>query len=403
MTDTVMAPRSGRAAGPAAGTGPGEPRPGRRGARALVTAAVAGLLVLALGYLAVAGWRSTGADLDQVRAERQGAGYAGPMTALLAGLSEAEAAATAGQPVDEQAVRSAADAVAAVDARTGDALGVRAAWTDLRRRIGTGAPATGPAARDLVDRAVVLLGTIHQQSSLAADPDPATRGLAAAVLSDLPELVAGSGRYAAALALPAADLATAGLRAAAADRVGRAAATLDRSLRAGLDPGTDRSVALGVVEEVRLAAADAAPAGPGAAPTRTAADQRAAASRLDDAARRLADTVGTGIGERLRSRAADLSRQRWTRTGVAALVLALTLGTLWVRMPAARAYGPVEELGPVVRGPADDPGAEPPSARLIDARALLREVEVVRVGRAVRSGPRHHREAEDPPAEDDRA
>jgi hypothetical protein len=416
MADTAVDPAAGAGAGAGAGSGSGPvagagepvPRPGRRGPQALAAAAVAVTLVVALAYLAIGGWRSAGSDLDRVRAERQGVEYLRPLTALLTQLSEARAAATAGEPVDQQAIGSAAEAVEAVDARDGDALGVRAAWTDLRRRIGTDQPgpagaAAFPAAGDAVDRTTALIAAVHQRSSLAADPDPATRALGDAVLSALPDLVASTGRYAATLALPATDPATTGLRAAAADRVGRASAALDLALRAGLDPGTGRSVTLGLVEEVRLAAADVVPGGPGAAPARTAAGVRNSATRLDDVAQRLADAAATGLDGQLRARAADVSRTRSIRAGVAALVLVLALGTLWARMPAAPAHRPAEELGPVTRGPADDAGTEPPAARLIDARALLREVEVVRVGRAVRSVPRPHRESEGPELEDDRA
>jgi hypothetical protein len=79
---------------------------------------------------------------------------------------------------------------------------------------------------------------------------------------------------------------------------------------------------------------------------------------------------------------------------VAALALVVGLGALWVRLPAGPVRAPAEELTPVVRGPVDD-APEPVAARLIDARMLLREVEVVRVGRAVQSVPRHRTDGAD--------
>lgn len=383
--------------------GPGG-RPGR--GRGLVTGLVALLLVLALGGLAVAGWRSAGGDLDRVRTERQAVEYVRPVTVLVLALSEARAAAAAGLTVDRQAITAAVSGVTEVDDRHGQALGVRPRWADLREQLdgdwpgGTGAGAV-TAAGDAVDRSTDLLAAVGRAASLDADPDPAARSLAVAVVRHLPVLVAESGRYAAVAGVPAgtgpagtgsAGTGPAGTGAAvAADRVGRAAAALDAELRGALGESAARSVDLGLVESVRLAAADVAPAGPtlGAAPTTAADTLRGAVTRLGDASVRLADVVATGLDRVLRDRASGVTRDRAGLTALAVAALLLALGVLWVRLPAAPGHPVTEELGPVVRGPADDVDLDPRSARLIDARALLREVEVVRVGRAVQSVPRH--------------
>jgi hypothetical protein len=239
-----------------------------------------------------------------------------------------------------------------------------------------------------VDRATDLLVTAARAASLDADPDPAARALATAVVRHLPALVAESGRFAALAAAPSPAALAVG-----ADRVGRAAAALDDELRGALGEPAARSVDLGLVEAVRLAAVDVAPATAtaDAAPGASAETLRAAATRLGAAAVALADAVAISLDRLLRDRASYLTRDRAATTVAAVAALLLALGVLLVRLPAAPAHPVAEQLGPVVRGPADD-DPEPRSARLIDARTLLREVEVVRVGRAVQSVPRHRTE-----------
>lgn len=371
---------------------------GRR--RGRVTAVVALLMVLAVGYLAVDGWRARGDDLDRLRSERQAVDYLSPVTTLVRTLADARAAATAGRSVDQSAIRSAVAAVEAVDARHGDALGVRQRWSDLRRQLGEDWPggtgrAAFVAAGDAVDRSADLLLAVGR-ASLSADPDPATRLLADAVVVQLPVLVSESGRLAALAALPADDRAVADLRVAAADRVGRAAAALDGSLRVALGTAPARTVDVGLLETVRLAAVDVAPTAPGLdpVPARGAEVLGVALARLGDVAVRLADAVGAGLDRSLADRESDVGRDRALAAVVAGLALVVALGVLWVRLPAEPVRAPAEELTPVVRGPVDD-GPEPVAARLIDARMLLREVEVVRVGRAVQSVPRHRADGAD--------
>jgi hypothetical protein len=358
----------------------------------LVSAAVAVALLGPLIFLLVHGWRSVGDDREAAGHRRVGVEYLQPLTRLAGALADGWVSAAAGRTADQQAARAALAATDAVDGRYADELGVRGAWTDLRQRVVAAGPSVGPArAAELVDRTVRLIADVGAASGLALDPEPGERYLADAAVVRLPALLAAAGRLAA-LVGGSPQAPDPVLAAVAAERLGRAAVELDDSLRRGVadGPATPSSELTSGAGAVRLAADEMAPAAPLIGPPRDllAADPMVAAQRrLQDAALPLSGSVLDQLDGTLASRQANLGRTRIGLTGVAVLGLLAACALMWVRLPGRNATAPVEEeLAPVVRGPAADDNQVP--ARLIDARALLREVEVVRVGRAVRSAHR---------------
>ncbi|HEX6755054.1 MAG TPA: hypothetical protein VF109_03815 [Mycobacteriales bacterium] len=370
-----------------------DPTVARRGPAALLVSAAVTLALLGpLVFLAVHGWRSAGDDREAARDLRAGVEYLRPLTRLTGALSDGLVSAAAGRAADQQAVRAAVAAIDAVDERYADRLGVRGTWTDLRQRVlAAGPSAVAADAAELVERTLGLIADVGAASGLASDSEPGERYLAETAVSRLPALLVASGRLAALVAGPpqAPDPVPA---AVAADRLGRAAAELDDSLRRGVADGSTApsSELTSGAGAVRLAADEMAPAAPLIGPPRellAAGAMVAAQRRLQDAALPLSGSVLDQLDGTLRSREASLGRTRLGLTGIAVLGLLAACTVLWVRLPGRDVTAPVEEeLAPVVRGPAADDNQV--AARLIDARALLREVEVVRVGRAVRSAHR---------------
>lgn len=398
----------GEAAGPSraqrlAGRRPAADRPvGVRGGP--ITVGIAALLAVALLgpllFLLVHGWRSAGAEQQADRDRRAGIEYLRPLTRLAGALTDGWVSAAGGRVPDQQAVRAAVSATDAVDAEAGDRLGVHAAWTDLRQRVLAARTSPAPAdAADLVDRTVRLVADVGAAAGLLLDPEPADRNLADAAVVRVPALLAAAGRLAALSAAeppasgPAATAAAA-TRAVASDRVGRAAVELDDALRRGAaEPvaGTPSPSELtSQAGAVRLAADEMAPTAPLLGPPTSVpgAEQMVAGQRrLQDSLLPLAGTVLDRLDAAVAARESSRNRDRLGLAAVAVVGLVAAAALLWARLPGATATGPAEEeLTPVVRGPAADDSPE--QARLIDARALLREVEVVRVGRAVRSAHR---------------
>jgi hypothetical protein len=359
-------------------------------------AAVALLTPQAFGL--VHSWRSAGDELVAVGSERHGVEYLRPLTQLAGTLTDAWVSAVAGDRTDPQAIRLAVMAVEPVDARYGEQLGVHPAWVDLQQRVlaavapNHAGPGAGEAA-ELVDSTVRFLGVVGTASSVALDPAPDRRYLADAAVTGLPQIVASSGQLAAQVLDPGTSGGTdpAVASGVAADRLSRAAVDLDASLRAGA-PGSAAPADLAVgATAVRLAADEMAPSAPMLGPPTalpTGSRMADAQRRLQGAAIPLSAATLDQLDTALRARQSGLRRERVLVTLVAVAGMLAACALLWARLPAVgRAEPAAEELAPVVRGPAGDDEEQPEYARLLDARALLREVEVVRVGRAVRSVP----------------
>jgi hypothetical protein len=376
--------------------------------RPLVRTATVTLLCLVMAALfgAVLSryWSATATDIAFVKAERRGVAYLKPLSRLVGELTEAQAAAVRGAPVDVDAVRAGVREVDAVDRTEGAALQTHQRWSELRARIDavlTGAgrgPTAYGAYTETAALALDLVRKIGDTSNLILDPQLDSFYLMDTALINVPDLLLHAGR--------ATDLVTlAGDRtpggedavrlAVARHRVATNAEAVVTGLRKAID-ATDSST-LGPNLTTQLdqfqGAVDRFVPPTVIAQLATRVDTRgmpADAQGVRDSALALAATVLTELDALLRQRQDRLADQQVYTAGAAAVVLLagilLLVALVAVRRPVIDAE-PV--LDPTQRSTDE---SEPAATNLVDARDLLIE-ELIHVGRAVR--PRARKRVDD--------
>jgi methyl-accepting chemotaxis protein len=134
------------------------------------------VMALPLGYTMTMYLQAQGGQVDFAVQERLGVEYLVPLTSLAEQVVAARHAATAGLPVDADAVQRAADGVRAVEDRLGPDLATADAAGDLQTALRTALSAgTGPAATaawTTASSAVVALASAASDgSNLTLDPD----------------------------------------------------------------------------------------------------------------------------------------------------------------------------------------------------------------------------------------
>jgi hypothetical protein len=384
-----------------------EHRVTRRARRSRVrTPLVAGVvLLLVVAGVALALQRSWSVAADragQLDAERRGLTLLRPTVNLLGALSAAQSTAASGTEVSPTALRAGLSDLTAGQSRA-DLGYARQSVDDLRATVQQliDRPPTGAQAYSRFDQAIIqatnLISEVGERSRLVHEPNPDAAGLVDAGLRQLPETMVATGRAAAISALagdrPDANetlrLAVARHQAA---RAGEAANTgLRRTIEIAGRESTG-SVLLGPLAAFQNAVDDVAPAtlvwltqdSPALAPLPPGADKvQSSASALATATLEELDRVLAD------ERAAETGRQRDTVLIAAGILLGAGL-LLFLRLPARRPE--VDEADLPETDQTDGQEAEP--VELIDARDLLRNEELVHVGRGVRRVKRTADDAE---------
>lgn len=213
----------------------------------IITLIIAVLALLPVAYV-FNGFRTATGEALQVNAvQRAGVEYLRPLGTFLATLVDAQNAAVRGEPLPTDAVREAIEQVNRVDQASGDKLGVRQRWSQLRGEIESalGATVSGPAAVGVYAQAIGLTQALSTRiagpSMIASIPVADAWYLISAVFISVPEAMAGSGEIA---TLAWSALASPGPSTGAA--VSRIATVLDRIsrttqvIRIGPHSGTDQ-------------------------------------------------------------------------------------------------------------------------------------------------------------------
>lgn len=174
----------------------------RRPVRAVIAVAVAVAVLAPLAVLCAQVWSGTRASLQFTADERRGAEYLGPLTRLLSAATEDQSAAVRGERPDGSALRSAAAAVDAVDARIGGGLRTTERWTTARATVADRAgriwPVPSVAYAQYSDLATALLElnrTAGDSSRLILDPALDSYYVMNATLLRIPAILVDSGRY----------------------------------------------------------------------------------------------------------------------------------------------------------------------------------------------------------------
>lgn len=320
-----------------------------RGVR-IITLTVAVLALLPVAYVFNGFRAATGAAMRDNAVQRAGAGYVRPLTTLLATLVDAQDAAVRGEPLPADAVREAIEQVNRADQASGDRLGVKQRWSQLRGEIESalGVTISGPAAVGTYAQSIGLTQTLFSKigdtSMIASIPVADARYLIDTGFVGVPEAMASSAEVAG-LALSA--LAPAGPSIGAT--VARIAIVLDRisratqAIRIGPHSGTDQKVAsaaaLGLLEPLDefTAAADGlaqTAAVPGFPSRQTLADLDRALRRLRQAALGLDAAVFDALNAMLDRRSAELDAQHRNMVISGVLILGTSvvlLSWLWLK------------------------------------------------------------------------
>lgn len=393
--------------------------------RVVAAFVLVGALLLPLSLLFWRFWSSTGEDQAVVADERSGVVYLRPLAGLLTALDEAQAAAVRGQPVDTGKVRNAVAAVADVDRTRGAGLRVQERWASLRTQIEGVIGRALPAGRDAfnaysenVDLLVSLAVKVGDESRLILDPQIDSYYLMDAALLRLPTMLVDAGRIAdlplvvaplvvapsprqTDLGTPAAQQTEPVQVTAAKDRLSRSFAALDAGLRKSFDRTASRTLGQSMLGPLDAFGAAVRALAPGAVlidPPVTRSDPAGTAATRAEVRRAglsLSTVTLDELDKLLAARHDGLSVQR--NQALAALIVAAVViaGILWLRLPTPQALpaadGEPGEL-PVDEHSSGSPEADYPVERdLVDARQLLKNAELIHVGRGLRAPGRRDR------------
>ena len=375
--------------------------------RLFVVAGLAAALVIPFGYTFMQFWNASGDDLTFTQRERAGVEYIRPLTKLVGVLTDAQTATVAGARSNAGALRGAVAAVDSADRQHGGTLGTEERWANLSQRLSQLADSsvTGRQAyatySESIDLTLALMAKAGDTSNLILDPQLDSYYLMDTTLLRLPAMLVDSGRLVdlARLGGGEGDSSAAAQVLAARDRVAASATAIDVGLKKSFDATGSSTLGpslLGHVDRLRSVTAEIAPSTSliDLPVSLTDVDRVAGArDRMRDAAIQLDDATLTELDGLLVIRQDGIDRQR-TGVLVAILIAALVGGcVLWSRLPERGRYEDEDEeyLEPAghrkgVAGSSEGEGDEAPE--LMDARQLLSQGELVRVGRAVRPSRR---------------
>ena len=175
---------------------------GRRAVRVAIGAALAVALLTPVAVLFTLVWSSTGDRMAFAADERRGVAYLGPLTRLLSVVTDAQAEAVSGKPINPEPVRAAIVEVDAIDAELGGQLRTTDRWTTIRgiiqERTGRRWNDTIEAYTqfsDLVTQLMELNRKVGDGSRLILDPQLDSYYVMNAALLRTPEILVDSGRY----------------------------------------------------------------------------------------------------------------------------------------------------------------------------------------------------------------
>jgi hypothetical protein len=308
----------------------------RRGIR-IISLIIAVLALLPVAYVFNGFRAATGTAIHINAVQRVGAEYLRPLTTLLAALVDAQDAAVRGEPLPTDAVRDAIQQVGRIDHESGDPLGVRQRWSQLRGQIeyALDGAVSGPAAVDTYAEAIgltqALFSRISDTSLIASSPVADTRYLIDTAFVRVPEVIANSGEVAGL----AQSAASAGSRIAIVlDRIFRAA----QAIRIGPHSGADQTVAgaatmglLAPLDEFTAAADGLAQTAsiPGFAARQALADLDRALHRVRQAALGLDAAVLDALNAMLDRRLLELDAQHRNIVIAGVLISSAVVALLW--------------------------------------------------------------------------
>jgi len=152
------------------------------------------LLLVPLTMSLVLGAVRATRQIEVAERERDGLSYVEPLVRLVAELAEVRQAAAAGRPASRSSIPASRD-VAEADRRFGDSFDVHPQWLRLRDRLteitdgSLDATRTGAAAADAQQRALALIGSVADASTLVLDPQLDSHYVLVALADRLPRLL----------------------------------------------------------------------------------------------------------------------------------------------------------------------------------------------------------------------
>ena len=372
--------------------------------------------VLALGTVAVAlatpyvvalatVWSSTGAEVDLARRERAGAALLRPVVQLIAATSVAQSGAVATSTPSAADIQAAVQAVDAADARQGGLLGTSRRWADLRSHveellaIAPQGAAAYPRYSQVVDLETAFAGAVGDAAGTVLDRRLDTTYLLDAALVRVPSIMVDAGRAQDLILLderyPGAVPTPASAGAVLLENVRRSADAMDAGLRKSFATTVSPDLGPGMLSQLDDLESTVAVLAPplstvgAASPTRSSATVKAARAPVDRATLGLETAAFDQLDRLLGARADAPAGTRRTVLLVTLAGLLVVGAVAWVAGPRQRRADaeprPGAEPGPVA-GAGPVPGAAPDEIgpALVAARDLLRERQLVRVGRALR-------------------
>ncbi|MGW3633867.1 hypothetical protein ACWD7F_27585 [Streptomyces sp. NPDC005122] len=356
--------------------------------------------------------------------ERDGIAYLRPLDTLVTALSDAQSDAVQHRGAGNTAALAAAvGKLDAADARYGAELATQQRWRNLRKRVAglRQSEASGAAAYsaygDAIDLALALVAKVGDTSTLILDPALDTYHLVDASMVQAPSLLVDSGRMADLAWLahrgagsPADTLAVAEGRVfTARDRVSTAAAAIDADVRTSFEASDSTSLApdlAGPLDEFRHVVSAFAPV-TSLADLSVDASQApaviAAQSGVEKAGNHLEAAMLDELEQLLQTRQESVQNQQEAALAAVAAFAMAAGWAAWTLLPH-RGRLRSSENEPAQAGPGADPAAGTgegvPTDRagdgltdVIDARELVENEELARVGRAVQRrqrGASHH-------------
>ncbi|MFV2020430.1 hypothetical protein [Micromonospora sp. LOL_023] len=169
----------------------------------LLRSAIAVLVLVPVCVLFVQLWRGTAADIAFAEREREGVSYLAALNGLTVALVDAQSAAVARQPVDDEALDRALAAVIEVDEQIGASLRAQQRWAALRAAVEalSGRQFDEPveafaAYREATDLLLAQYDRVRQGSNLVRDPEGDAYHLQDGAAEELPEAIVATGRFA---------------------------------------------------------------------------------------------------------------------------------------------------------------------------------------------------------------
>ncbi|MFY1633805.1 hypothetical protein ACN27F_11090 [Solwaraspora sp. WMMB335] len=346
----------------------------------MLRSVIAALVILPVCVLFVQLWRGTSTDIAFAEREREGVAYLDALNELTVAVVDAQSAAVAGQPVNDEALARALDSVAQVDERHGASLRAQERWNTLRAAVEALPDRQFPdrtaayvAYGEVTELLLAQYARVRESSNLIRDPEGDAYHLQDGAAEELPEAIVATARFAdLAVLLPARPTAERGLALveliAAMNDVLSPADDLASNVQAAVESTDSRTMSSNLLAQVDrfrrsmdgiAAAAATLNAGSGAnagdSGNGSGAPQVSQLVQLrgeaQAAAAELAATMLTELDGLIADRLAELRRGQWLSVG--ALVVAIALAFAPIVTTYVRGAGHPAGSGPST---ADRPG-----------------------------------------------